>query len=105
MSTLPILTYHGIESDRDTYFWEKNETLYVLETRSFETQMQHLVQMGFETLSLDQIGPCLGGILQSRAVVITFDDGHISHYEHVLPRFAKFHSKAIFFIPAAFIGK
>lgn len=38
-------------------------------------------------------------------LVITFDDGFLDNYLHALPILEQYNAKAVFFIPAAYIGK
>ena len=106
MSSLPIVSYHGIESKEGEYSWLEAEKVYVLSSQAFEAQLEKLSQEGFETLSLNQIGDWLDGKgFSDKSIALTFDDGHISHLEHVIPALKQKQFKAIFFIPVSLVGQ
>ncbi len=105
MNQLPILNYHGLESKNGEYSWLDEEKPYVLSASAFSNQLTYLKQHGFSTLSLSELENWLAGKRFERPVVLTFDDGHVSHYEHALPILKARHQKAIFFISPSLIGK
>ncbi len=105
MNALPILNYHGIESWEGEYHWTSAERTYVLGRRALEEQMDRLILEGFTTLSLDQLSNWMEGRDTKKAILLTFDDAHASHFEHVLPCLKKRSLKGIFFAPSGLVGK
>ena len=106
MNKLPILNYHGIETSEDQYSWLESEKVYVLLREVFERQLTRLSGEGFKTLSLGELEEWLEGKnLCEKPVMLTFDDGHISHLKHVVPVLKEKNFKAIFFIPVSLIGQ
>ena len=103
---LAVLNYHGIESRQDEYLWLEEEKPYVLSSKFFEEQMDRLATTGFSTLTLKELGDWLNGKdFDLAPAVLTFDDGHLSHYEHVLTRLKQKKLKGVFFIPVSFVGQ
>lgn len=96
MSGYPILMYHAL-SDAPTGEY------YTLTQVEFARQMSLMVELGL-------YGTSLAGLRQnkeldeSRAVVISFDDGHISNLKIALPILKKFSFSATFFITTDRIG-
>lgn len=105
MNPLPILNYHGIESWEGEYDWTPTERTYVIGRRTFEAQLDRLVSDGFVTLSLDELSNRIGEYDQEKRILLTFDDAHVSHLEHVLPGLKKRSLKGIFFVPTGLVGK
>jgi len=141
---LPILNYHGVESNRDQYLWLDEEKPYVLSLRRFEEQMDLISDSGFASLSMGGLDqwfdqeewisiprhcgersdeairalpagrseiasgtscPRNDGVpVERRSIMLTFDDGHVSHHEEVLPVLKQRKLNAIFFIPAGLVG-
>lgn len=102
----PILNYHGIQPHDGQYEWTDGEEVYVLSIAPFKKQLEHLATTGRETLSLNQLDEWLQGKgTQKKPIVLTFDDGHVSHFEHAAPALKEAHFTGIFFIPAALIGR
>ena len=106
MSTLPIFNYHGVESRTGEYPWLDEERPYVLTLGTFEAQLDQLLAQGFQSLSSGQLGAWLAGPPEGhKSVVLTFDDGHMSHYEHVAGALERRGLKGIFFIPVGLVGE
>ncbi len=106
MNKLPILGYHGIEASEDQYSWLEPEKVYVLSLQVFEKQLAQLSDEGFSALSLSELDEWLEGKnVCEKPIMLTFDDGHISHFEHVVPLLKKKNFKAIFFVPVTSVGQ
>lgn len=77
---VPILLYHHIKGDTST-------SRYEVSILNFQAQMEALQEMGYQTISLSQFLDALtnGMSLPKNAIIITFDDGHISVYENAFP--------------------
>lgn len=72
--------------------WRPCDYTYALDAKSFESHAELLLQMQKATHS-------------SLRPEITFDDGHLSHYEYALPILASRGLTARFFITAGWTGK
>ena len=105
MNALPILNYHGIEEHDGEYEWLEAEKTYVLSKDTFKKQIEHLAASGRSALSLNQLEEWLKGRENSKSVVLTFDDGLVSHFEHTAPVLKENNFTGIFFIPAALVGQ
>jgi len=102
---LPVLGYHGFESRPGEYEWVDADKPYVIPVEGFEAQLDRIVNDEFTSFSLSDLQQWLSAkASHERPVMITFDDGHISHYEHVAPHLKKKGLKAIFFISAGLVG-
>ena len=101
----PILNYHGIQSREGEYAWQDAEKIYVLSTETFKRQLEHLTASGRSALSLESLENQLKGKGDSPSVLLTFDDGHVSHFEHVAPALKEVCFTGVFFIPTALIGR
>jgi peptidoglycan/xylan/chitin deacetylase (PgdA/CDA1 family) len=86
---VPILMYHRIERPRPGV---RNPLLYV-SGRSFAAQMRWLDRHGFDGVTLDQVedGWTKGAPLPRRPIVVSFDDGYLSHYRTVMPILRRHH--------------
>ena len=106
MNSLVVLNYHGIESAPGEYPWSKEEHIYVIAKAQWIFQMDEIFRRGFSTLSLKEANVWLEGqsVLQN-PLMLTFDDGLVSHYEHALPILKKLSLKAVFFVSAGFVGQ
>lgn len=106
MSHLVILNYHGIESRENQYDWFPQETPYVLNLSQFESQLDLIQAHSFQTLSLTEFDAWLEGKESGvDQIVLTFDDGHISHHGYVLPCLKKRKMRGIFLISAGLTGQ
>lgn len=95
---LPILMYHGVHANpaqRGCF-----DTVYSVEPRAFEQQLDWLAAEGYRTVRLRDVSAAM----PARPVVITFDDGDISNFDVALPALARRGMVAEFFITTDFIG-
>jgi peptidoglycan/xylan/chitin deacetylase (PgdA/CDA1 family) len=95
-----ILMYHDLVVDPTVIAPEHQP--YVLEPAVFHRQMAALVAAGLPALSVAQ---WCAPMRPPRAVVLTFDDGHVSNYTLTLPILAEHYLTATFFITAGVIGQ
>lgn len=106
MSDLVILNYHGIEIFSGEYPWLPAEKPYVLNISQFETQLDFLVANTFQSLNLSELDQWFENKHQvMNQIVLTFDDGPVSHYEHVIPALKKRNMKGIFLVSTGLIGQ
>jgi peptidoglycan/xylan/chitin deacetylase (PgdA/CDA1 family) len=80
---IPILMYHVVSSPKPG---TPNAELWVPEAR-FAQQMRALRRAGYAAITLRQAfdGWRKGAGLPKRPVVVSFDDGYLSHYTHARP--------------------
>ncbi len=99
-NAVPVLNYHGIQSRPGEYGWHTGEKIYVLPLASFQEQLQGIARKHGALASED-----LSSAATKEGVLLTFDDGHISHYEHARPALKAAGFTGIFFISAGMIGE
>jgi len=104
-----ILAYHDIDSkDSPTEKKDLPTIDTVVRLEEFESQMNYLADEGFTVLSVEQYlnkRKLNEPSENSKDIVLTFDDGHISNYCYALPILRKYSFHATFFVIADFIGK
>lgn len=96
MAKIPILMYHDVTIG-------KGNDLTV-SVAMLEKQFQYLKESGYQSVHLKELLD--SEVLPSKKnIVITFDDGYISHLQLVFPLLQKYQLKAVYFIPLGFVGK
>jgi peptidoglycan/xylan/chitin deacetylase (PgdA/CDA1 family) len=95
--TVPILTYHRVGA---------RISRMVVSPGEFEAQLEYLKRNDYRVIRLADLAEFLEGrrALPKRAVVITFDDGHISSYRFAYPLLVKYGFPATFFLYTDFLG-
>ena len=78
----------------------------VMGPENFAAQLDYLAKNNYRVIRLADLPDFLAGkrALPKRAVVITFDDGHVSSYEHAFPLLKKYGFPATFFLYTDFLG-
>ena len=73
----------------------------------FEEHVRALREAGYSTVSLEQVRDyvVLGRELPPHPVLLTFDDGYASNYEHAFPILQRYGSSAAFFVIGVSFGK
>lgn len=101
---LPILMYHHIK-DAAPVDSQLTQGLSV-SPAAFETQMIHLQQQGYQTVSMGQLFAAiyLGEPLPARPVLLTFDDGYADSYTQAAPILEKYGFSGTFFIITSMVG-
>lgn len=91
----PILLYHHIDG-------ETTDSRYRISIPDFGEQMQWLYDQGYSAISISMLIEVLlyGGELPEKPIVITFDDGHMSVYEHAFPIMDELNFPGVFYIVA-----
>jgi len=103
---LPVLNYHGIEGKAGEYDWLPEERPYAVRAAVFEEQIRVLGENGFVSVNLELMASWQkGGESVSKPLMLTFDDGHISHYEHATEILSRHGAKGLFFISSFLVGK
>lgn len=95
---VPVLAYHMIADDDDTYSVSAVE---------FEKQMQYLKENGYTAISLLEFAKAKKGkfTLPEKPIIITFDDGYANNYTTAMPIMEKYGMKGTMFMVANDIGK
>ena len=94
---LTIRKYKGKHYlDLRIWFQAKDDANYLPTRKGLTLPMESLPELN-QWLEEDR-GP-------AKKVVLTFDDGHMSHFEHVVPALQKRKMKGIFFISAGLVGQ
>ncbi|MCK4463555.1 MAG: polysaccharide deacetylase family protein [Candidatus Omnitrophica bacterium] len=102
---IPILIYHSIEPEGSKRIYE-GERFYNATPEMFRKQMRYLKENGYNTITIDKLMRSATDYeLPDKPIMLTFDDGHISHYETVLPILKEFGFTAAFFLVVNDIGK
>ncbi len=83
---VPILMYHRLYKDpAELAGWSKGVTRYWVSVQEFEREIRALAARGYSTIPLAGLlrgAPAFNG---AKPIVLTFDDGWMSDYQHVLP--------------------
>ncbi len=97
--TVPVLLYRNIVTH--------TPKAYELSTQAFESQMKYLKDMGYSTISLDQLTRFLNlqDSLPEKAIVITFDSAHRWVYDTAYPVLKRLGLTAAIFISTDEIEK
>ncbi len=97
VQTVPILAYHRLGA---------RPGKMVITPEQFETQLEHLRRNDYTVIRLSEFAEFLEGrrALPRRSVVITFDDGHVSGYQHAFPLLVKYGYPSTFFLYTDFLG-
>src|SRR5687768_917635 len=82
---VPVLVYHNVAPRPDGETRRQRELN--VDPREFESHMQALRAEGYTVISLRALKNALadGAPVPARSVVITFDDGWQSQFEHAFP--------------------
>lgn len=102
---LPIVLYHYVEyvaDDKDLIRKRLDIT-----PDMFERQLKVLQENHFQTYFVRDIPELLGGKMElnSKSIMLTFDDGYEDFYTSVLPLLKKYNMKATAYIVYNFIGR
>ncbi len=90
------LMYHGLfDENSDRHRIDAEDMPYGVSLDNFRAQLLHIATKTHGLLVPDQPTP---------DVVITFDDGHISNYDHAMALLEPHGMQAVFFITTGFIG-
>lgn len=97
VQTVPILAYHRLGA---------RPGKMVLTPEQFEAQLEYLRRNDYRVIRLSEFAEFLEGrrALPRRSVVITFDDGHVSGYQHAFPLLVKYGYPSTFFLYTDFLG-
>lgn len=91
----PILLYHHVKDEVST-------SRYQVSIPEFKAQMTAIKEMGFTPITISKFLEAFydGGELPEKPIVITFDDGHESVYQHAFPIMNDLGFPGVFYIVA-----
>lgn len=95
MAGLPILMYHNVSDDKDS----KGLTI---SNNKLEEQFHYLKEEGYTTYHFSELENKTA--IESKSVIITFDDVTVNQLVYAVPLLEKYDLKASFFIPFGYIG-
>lgn len=92
-----ILLYHDVG---------KSDLYLTVPAKRFEEQMQYLYEKNYNVISLKILCKLLreGNDIPKKTIVLTFDDGYLSHKNVVLDILEKYNFHGTFFVATKFIG-
>ena len=88
---LPIIMYHHVLRD------PARHGEFIISPDEFEQDLKYIKKEGFTTITdLDLINfKEKGTPLPEKPIMLTFDDGHLSYYEYIVPLLQKYQMKAV----------
>lgn len=100
------LTFHDVVANGNAAD-AKSDTFYRIELSELEQLLAQLRKLGYQTISSRQFRAWQQGegTLPERTVVLTFDDGHASHFELVAPLLVRYRFTGTFFVTTGFVGR
>ena len=101
-SDLPILMYHAISSTACMALPQTSSIEHAVRARDFRAQLDAIVEGGFFAVTLDDLDRPAS---ESKALLITFDDGHESDLIVAAPELARRNLHAIFFVVWSYLGR
>jgi peptidoglycan/xylan/chitin deacetylase (PgdA/CDA1 family) len=105
--TIPILMFHGIDSpEQPSERMKPGDIHYVLGEGEFEIYLHELNASGYLSILLEDLVAWQKSelALSKNAIVLTFDDGHITNHTKALPLLRKYGFRAEFFITTGLTG-
>lgn len=102
---LLILAYHRITDVGDEKAFARDPELVSASVDDFERQMRY-VRRHFDAMSFADVLELidLGRPLPRRALIITFDDGHLDNYTHAFPVLRSLGLPATIFLSTDYVG-
>ena len=97
MAQLPVLMYHNVSPDN------KASKGLTISAQNLENQFKYLAENNYTSLHLSELESLKN--INSKYVVITFDDVTVNQMEYAVPLLEKYNLKAVFFIPFNYVGK
>lgn len=99
-ASVPILMYHHIAEETDG-------NPMIITPNDFESHIRSLTENGYTAVTLDNLRAYVkgNGTLPDKPVVITFDDGYQSNYDHAYPILQKYGASAAIFAIGSSVGR
>lgn len=88
---LPIIMYHHILKD------EARHGKFIISPNDLESDLKYLKENGYNTICDDDLIAYKekGTPLPEKPIMLTFDDGHLSYFEYVVPLLEKYNMRAV----------
>jgi len=97
--------YHSIEPEGSKRVYE-HERFYNITPDKFREQVDYLKRNSYNSVSINDLLRIENDYdLPRRPIMLTFDDGHVSHYDTVLPILKDAGFTGVFFLVSNDIGK
>lgn len=101
---VPILTYHYIGNNPNPA--DKARDDLSVDPDKFDAQLGYLQSKGYTPITLDTLYAAIqGGMLPSKPIVLTFDDGYIDFYLNAFPILRKYGFRSVSFIPTGLMNQ
>ena len=103
---IDALTFHDVVAETNGSS-AKSDGFYRIKLNELEVLLSQLRKLGYQTVSSREFLAWQQGerTLPERAVALTFDDGHASHFELVAPLLVRYRFTGTFFVSTGLIGK
>lgn len=94
-----VLMYHKVSLHKQDFM--------TVTIAQLEWQLNYLLQQNFQFISASQLLDYLteNKPLPPKPILLTFDDAYLNNLELALPILQKYKTKALFFVPTAYIGQ
>ncbi len=105
------LTFHDVVTDQQGNPPQANrlqaDVLYSIRAGELETLLSQLRKLGYRTVSSRSFRAWQQrtGVLPERTVVLTFDDGYVSHFDVVVAMLLRYRFSGTFFVSVDLIGQ
>ncbi len=96
LQQIPILIYHKIDHRREI-------GINAISPAQFRKQMEWLYRHRYQTITFEDL--LNQATLPEKPIIITFDDGYASVYEHALPILASLNMRAVVYVISGYVGK
>lgn len=100
------LTFHDVVPDNDGAS-ATSDPFYRIRLGDLEALLGQLRRLGYQGISSKEFRGWQQGTgrLPERTVVLTFDDGYASHFEHVAPLLVRHRASGTFFVAPGLVGR
>lgn len=100
-----VVLYHGIDDPSHPYAGRGDAELeWVIDARTFDRHMAIVRGLGFRVTTLPALlfgPPPPAG---DRPLILSFDDGHVTNYQHAFPILARYGFPGEFFVTSDWMG-
>ena len=105
MMRIVALTFHDVVAQ--TNGAAQSDEFYRIKASELEKLLSQLRKLGYQTVSSRVFRAWQQGTatLPERTVVLTFDDGHASHFELVAPLLVRYRFTGTFFVTTGLLGR
>jgi hypothetical protein len=85
---IPVIMYHSVGRPLELWRW----SFLTVPAKIFEDHLKHLVRLGYQSITLNQLYDHVAGIKTApeQSVVFTFDDGYLDNWTYAAPLLKKY---------------